>query len=91
MEIFLQLLAELLFEGAFEASMYRRLPLWLRWILIILVSGAMFLIGGALIFGAIFAGKTSTVLVRILIGAVGILIFGYGIFLIIRFLRSLKE
>lgn len=91
MEIFLQLLAELLFEGAFEASMYRRLPLWLRWILIILVSGAMFLIGGALIFGAIFAGKTSTIVARLFIGAVGLLIFGGGIFFIVRFLRSLKR
>lgn len=91
MEIFLQLLAELLFEGAFEASTHKRVPLWLRWILIILLSGAMFLIGGALIFGAIFTGETSTILARILIGAVGILIFGYGIFLIVRFLRNLKK
>lgn len=91
MEIFLQLLAELLFEGVFEASTHKRVPLWLRWILIILVSGATFLLGGALIFGAIFAGETSTILARILIGAVGLLIFGGGIFLVIRFLRSLKK
>lgn len=91
LEALFEMLAQLIFEGAFEASTYKRVPLWLRWILIIIVAGFIIFVGGVLLVGVIFSGQNTTTVVKITIGIVGLLIIGGGISLIIRFLRSLKN
>lgn len=91
MGIFVEFLAQILFEGAFEVSTHKRVPLWLRWILMILLAGSAFLLGGVLVFGAIFSGSSTQIVAKISIGVIGLLIVGGGILLTVKFLRSLRN
>ncbi len=90
MEIVFELLMELLFEGAFEASETSKLPTWLRILLILLICGFFVFIGSVMLMGALSAASDLDQRLRLLIGGIGVLMLAFVGWRIWRFIKVLQ-
>ena len=83
------MIAQIIFEGAFEATKTSKVPLWLRWILAITLFGLMFLFGGILVYGGIgLISKNLIAGISLAILGAGMVIF--SVYQIFKFAKSLS-
>lgn len=89
MDIILEVITQIIFEGSLEATRSSKLPLWLRWILAVVVFGMMLLLGGILVYGGI--GLISkNLLTASFFSVVGLGMVAFSIYQIFKFAKSLS-
>ena len=89
MDIIFEIITQIIFEGTLEATRSSKLPLWLRWILAVVVFGMMLLFGGILVYGGIgLISKNLIAGISLAILGVGMVIF--SIYQIFKFAKSLS-
>ena len=89
MDIILEIITQIIFEGSLEATRSSKLPLWLRWILAVVVLGMMLLFGGILVSRGIgLISKNLIAGISLAILGVGMVIF--SIYQIFKFAKSLS-
>ena len=87
MDIILEIITQIIFEGSLEATRSSKLPLWLRWILAVVVFGMM--LCGILAYGGIsLISKNLIAGISLAILGVGMVIF--SIYQIFKFAKSLS-
>ena len=90
MDIFFEIIAQIIFEGSLEATRSSKVPLWLRWILAVVVFGLMLLLGGILAYGGIGLISNNLIAgISLAILGVGMVIF--SIYQIFKFAKSLRS
>ena len=90
MDVILEIITQTIFKGSLEATRSSKLPLWLRWILAVVVLGMMLLLGGILTYGGI--GLISkNLLVGGFLLAIGLGVIAFSIYQIFKFAKSLKK
>ena len=90
MDIILEIITQIIFEGSLEATRSSKLPLWLRWILAVVVFGMMLLLGGILVYGGIGLISNNLIAgISLAILGVGMVIF--SIYQIFKFAKSLRS
>lgn len=90
MDVILEIITQTIFEGSSEATSSSKLPLWLRWILAVVVLGMMLLLGGILVYGGIGLISNNLIAgISLAILGVGMVIF--SIYQIFKFAKSLRS
>lgn len=90
MDIFFEIIAQIIFEGSLEATRSSKVPLWLRWILAVVVFGLMLLLGGILAYGGIGLISKNLLMGGFLL-FVGLGMIAFSIYQIFKFAKSLKK
>ena len=89
MDIFFEIIAQIIFEGSLEATRSSKVPLWLRWILAVVVFGLMLLLGGILAYGGIGLISKNLLMGGFLL-FVGLGMITFSIYQIFKFAKSLS-
>ena len=90
MDIIFEMIAQIIFEGTLEATRSSEVPLWLRWILAVVVFGLMLLFGGILVYGGIGLILKNLLAAGFLL-VVGLGMIAFSIYQIFKFAKSLKK
>lgn len=90
MDVILEIITQIIFEGSLEATRSSKLPLWLRWILAVVVFGMMILLGGILVYGGIDLISKNLIAGSFLL-VVGLGMIAFSLYQIFKFAKSLKK
>ena len=90
MDLILEIITQIIFEGSLEATRSSKLPLWLRWILAVVIFGMMLLFGGILTYGG-FGLISENLLAGGFLLVVGLGMITFSLYQIFKFTKSLGE